>query len=59
MLGSRKRNKRSYVGDEVEGYLYYAKCRYRGTVSHAEYDASAACFFCVSRKMPYNTLIYS
>ena len=28
-----------YVGDEVEGYLYYADCRHQGTVRHAEYDA--------------------
>ncbi len=28
-----------YVGDEVEGYLYYAKCRHQGTIRHAEYDA--------------------
>ena len=28
-----------YVGDEVEGYLYYADCRHQGTIRHAEYDA--------------------
>ena len=28
-----------YVGDEVEGYLYYTDCRHQGTVRHAEYDA--------------------
>ena len=28
-----------YVGDEVEGYLYYADCRHQYTVRHAEYDA--------------------
>ncbi|MBE6870567.1 MAG: hypothetical protein E7491_01275, partial [Ruminococcaceae bacterium] len=28
-----------YVGDEVEGYLYYADCRHQGTIRHAEYDS--------------------
>lgn len=28
-----------YEGDEVEGYLYYAKCRHQATIRHAEYDA--------------------
>ena len=28
-----------YVGNEVEGYLYYSDCRHQGTVCHAEYDA--------------------
>lgn len=28
-----------YVGNEVEGYLYYSDCRHQGTVRHAEYDA--------------------
>ena len=28
-----------YIGDEVEGYLYYTDCRHQGTIRHAEYDA--------------------